>query len=198
MTPVSKKSDSITDNSTHLEEQNTHNLRVIHLNQINKNNQSNDSVLSMPDYKDIFSWISSHKVAVFSVATVAAFVGMQSYITSLEHSIRSHTWSNWKKEVPTHKLYTLSDVVIQQELLGTIKRKYSYSKDDYADSFLTFLDAIKEEEQQLNGYRHIIAFITWLKLSGFFKYDDKLLEECSVKIDRITYLRDRLINTFIK
>lgn len=174
----------------------THGQRFVAIAQTNENSQSNFSWI--PPYNSLFSWIYAHKLRVVALSSILSLLSVQGYIWSLEHTIQNHQWSAWNQEYQLEELQALSDNAIQKELLVDIKKTYPSAKHDYATSFLAFLDALKREETDIELFQSISTTITGLPLLSFVTYNKQLLTQCPRRLAQIRYLRNRLINTFIK
>lgn len=172
------------------------NQRFLSVAQKNKNSQTNFSWVA--PYHNILSWLYMHKFRIVGFSLAGGIIATQAFIWSLEYAIENQQWSAWNQGYSLEELQSLSDSVMQKELLRDIKRTYPCAKHDYATAFLAFLDALTQEQAEIETFQAITTALIKIPTLFFISYNTRLLAECPNRLAQISYLRNRLINSFIK
>lgn len=171
--------------------------RYVAIHQRNDNNQTNFSLV-ISQYNELMNWMVTHKLVLVGGSFLFCFVGIQGYIWSKQQAIESHRWSNWQKGHTFEQLQSMPDEFFHKELLRDIKQRYPASRHDWATSFLAFLDALAQEEADIEAFEWAISLVQLTRAATIFSYNRELYGTCVKRREQLHFLRNRLINSFIK
>lgn len=107
----------------------------------------------------------------------------------------SSLWSAWKQEVPISAIHH-KEQQYAQELFAAVQERYAH-KPDFA-SFLSplcyFMQDVDNELHTLARFLQLHSCIDYLKLTPLFPAQEDMLSKAAIKIERLAYLKDLLLN----
>ncbi len=184
---------------------------------INVNNQSlrnevevsqEHSRIPLTDASDFYSyisrythrgyhWIQSHKKEFLCYCFIGCFGGINLYLLYLKSFLHQEgTWSRWKNHLTLEELYRIPTTHLTRDIIASLK---SSTEQNYysapTDTLLKqFIKETMSELTILKRYKNFVSFIRTVPLRNFFIYEGNVLKEISLRIQRVSYLKNAVLS----
>lgn len=145
----------------------------------------------------IFSWIAQNKTksAAYTAALGYGYVWYK--LLSLNYALLQRaSWSHWHNTLTLEELLAQPQQEVATDLLTAIQRQYTIPEqfDDLIGPLILFVRDVDTEIAQLRQLVHLHTWIDRLRMSFLFPKQSALLESSQDKINRLTYLKNLLLN----
>jgi hypothetical protein len=134
------------------------------------------------------SWIMGHKLLFLTGCTGATFVGIQTYLWYLSHSLAKKAWSSWANQCSLSDLYRMDQQELIKSLVKELERVYAHANP--VINVQRFLQEISKELSLLHRYKSLVERTRFL--SKLFFINSSLLQALPDRIQRCTFLHDTL------
>lgn len=141
--------------------------------------------------------IQEHKLVFLGGGVLSAYTYVWLRLLYLGYRISSqNSWSNWKDETSLYELLSYPQQELAHEQLYAIQERYQKSDNltDFFSPLLIFIQAIDQEEKEIDQFIKLHQKIDTLHLSRLFPQQKLAREIAPAKLERIAFLKGLFLN----
>lgn len=142
-------------------------------------------------------WASNNKLklAFYTTASLYSYITYKLFILKY-HLIQTDNWSLWNNGLSLDELMSIPQNKLGEILVKEAQQRYTLIDDpeNFITPIITFLQTVEQEKKMLEGYVALCSWITTVKLSKLFWFDENLFFLCRERLKRLAYIRAVFVN----
>ncbi|MGE0009474.1 MAG: hypothetical protein AB7F19_02945 [Candidatus Babeliales bacterium] len=145
----------------------------------------------------ILSWVNQHKIKTACYGALLGYGYIWYKLASLNYALMQATnWSKWRETLSLEELLAKPQQEIAKDLLTAIQKQYTTPEqfDDLLSPLIAFVRDVDTELQELRQLVHLHTWIDRLHIAFLFPKQSSLLAQAHDNINRLTYLKNVLLN----
>ncbi|MBT3455652.1 hypothetical protein HN446_01175 [bacterium] len=137
--------------------------------------------------------VKMDKKKLFIAAILITYLGIFAPLQSTKASIKNNNnWGNWKSEISTEKLLSISNDNLQSELLLAVQQKYT-DLGNPTDEVSPLIKFNRDIDKELSRLKRFINFSRWIRrlyLGRVFFISESNMAQAQEQINRLAYIKN--------